>query len=44
MESLRGGSFVEIEVTTEDLVGTLAREHHLDAHALDYSCQEIHGS
>ena len=34
---------VEVEVTTEDLVATLAAEHHLDAHGLDLPRQEEHG-
>ena len=35
-------SLVEIQVASENLVGTLTREHHLDAHALDDTCQQVH--
>ena len=36
------GRLVEIEVAAENLVGTLAREHHLDAHRLDDARQQVH--
>ena len=36
------GRLVKIEVAAEDLVGALAREHHLDAHRTDDAGQEIH--
>ena len=34
---------MEIEVATENLVGTLATEYHLDTHRLDDPCQQVHG-
>ena len=33
---------MEIEVTTENLVGTLTTEHHLDTHRLDDTSQQVH--
>ena len=42
MERLGRWGFMEIEVTTENLVGTLARQHHLYAHRLDDTRQQIH--
>lgn len=37
-----GGGLVKVEVAPEDLVGTLAAEHDLEAHGLNPSCQQIH--
>ena len=34
---------MEIKITSEDLIGTLTREHHFDTHRLDDACQKIHG-
>ena len=42
MESLGVRCLVEVEITSEHLVGTLARKHHLDTHAADDSRQQIH--
>ena len=42
MESFGIRCLVEVEITSEYLVGTLARKHHLDTHAADDSRQEIH--
>ena len=42
VESACVGSLVEVQIATEYLVGTLAREHHLYAHRLYYTCQQIH--
>ena len=36
--------FVEVEITAEHLVGTLAAQYHLDAHALDDAGQQVHRS
>ena len=33
---------MEVEIATENFVGTLAAEHHLDTHRLDDSCQQVH--
>ncbi len=33
---------MEVEITTKDLIGTLAREYHLDTHRLDDTSQQIH--
>ena len=33
---------MEIQVAAENLVGTLAREYHLNTHRLDDTCQQIH--
>ena len=44
MESLCIRCLVEIEVATENLVSPFTAEHHLDAHAADDSCQQIHRS
>ena len=43
VEGLGRGSLVEVEVAAKDLVGTLAGEHHLDAHRLDDTRQQVHG-
>ena len=43
VEVLGGRRLVEVEVAAEDLVGTLATEHHLDTHGLDDAGQQIHG-
>ena len=42
MESLGIRCLVEVEITSEYLIGTLARKYHLDTHASDDSRQEIH--
>ena len=34
--------FVEIEITTEDLIGTFTGKHHLDAHRFDDTGQQVH--
>ncbi len=36
------GRLVEVEVATEQLVGTFAGEHHLDPHRLDVAGHQIH--
>ena len=43
MEGLCRGCLVEIQVSSEYLVGSFSRQYHLDAHALDDSCQQVHG-
>lgn len=43
VEVLGVGSGVEVEVTTENLVGTFTTQHHLDSHSFDLSRQEVHG-
>ena len=43
MEVLCRWGFVEVEIAAEDLVGTLAREHHFDSHRLDDASQQVHG-
>ena len=35
-------SFVEVEVAAEDFICTLTAEHHLYAHGLDDSSEEVH--
>jgi len=42
MECLGIRCLVEVEITSEHLVGTLTRKYHLDTHAADDSRQEIH--
>ena len=42
MESLGIRCLVEVEITSEYLVGTLTGKYHLDTHASDDSRQEIH--
>ena len=42
MELLRGRGHMEVEIAAEDLIRTLSGEHHLDAHRLYLSGQEIH--
>ena len=42
VKSLWCGGFVEVEITTENLIGTFATKHHLDAHRLDDTCQQVH--
>ena len=42
VEGLGVGCFVEVEIAAKHLVGSLARKHHLDAHASDDACQQIH--
>ena len=44
MESLGIRCLVEVEITSEHLVGTLTGKNHLDTHAADDSRQEIHRS
>ena len=44
MEGTGVGRFVEVEITAEDFVGSLAGEHHLDAHGFDDASEEIHRS
>lgn len=44
VELLLVGGAVEVEVTAEDLVGTLTRKDHLDAHCLDLARKQVHGS
>ena len=44
MECLRIGSLVEIEITSEYLIGPLAAQYHLDTHAADHAGKEVHGS
>ena len=43
MEVLGCRGFVEIQIATENLVGTLTAEYHLDTHRLDDTGQQIHG-
>lgn len=43
VKGLRCGRLVEVKVTAEHLVRTFAAEYHLDAHAFDDTCQQIHG-
>ena len=38
----RVGRFMEIEITSKNLVGTLATQDHLDTHTFNYPGQEIH--
>ena len=42
MECLGIRCLVEVEITSEHLVGSLTGKHHLDTHAADYSRQQIH--
>ena len=42
MKLLCRRSLVEVEVATENLVGSLARKHHLYAHRLYHTRQQIH--
>ena len=42
MEGFGIRSLVEIEVTTEYFVGSFTTQHHLDTHAADDACQQIH--
>ena len=42
MECLCIWRLVEIEVASEYLVSTLAREYHLNTHRLYDACQEVH--
>ena len=35
---------MEIEIASENLIGTLARQYHLDTHRLDDTRQQIHRS
>ena len=42
MEGLRIGGLMEIKVATEDLIGSLTAEHHLDAHRLNDTSQQVH--
>ena len=43
VELLGVGRLVEIEITAEYLVGSLARKHHLYSHRLYDARQQIHG-
>ena len=36
------GSFVEIEISSENLITTLSAQHHLDTHCLDLPTQQVH--
>ena len=38
------GSFVKIEIAPKNLIGPLSREDHLDAHGLDPTHHQEHGS
>ena len=42
MKVLGRWGFVEVQVATENLVGTFAAEYHLDTHRLDDTRQQIH--
>ena len=42
MEGAGVGGFVEIEITAENLVGTLAAQHHLNAHRFYDAGQKVH--
>lgn len=44
VELLLVGGSVEVEVATEDLVGTLTTQNHLDSHGLDLTGEQVHGS
>mmetsp|Transcript_14426 Transcript_14426/g.34920 ORF Transcript_14426/g.34920 Transcript_14426/m.34920 type:complete len:276 (+) Transcript_14426:220-1047(+) len=41
---LRVGRLVEVQVPTEDLIGTLTTDNHFDTHSLDLTCHEVHRS
>ena len=43
VELLLVGGSVEVEVATEDLVGTLTTQNHLDTHGLDLTGEQVHG-
>ena len=36
------GRLVEVQIAAKELVGSLARQHHLETHGLDTSGQEVH--
>ena len=36
------GSFVEIQISSENLITTLSAQHHLDTHGLDLAREEVH--
>jgi len=42
VEGFRRRRLVEVEVAAEDLIRTLAREHHLHAHRLDAPGEQVH--
>lgn len=42
MESPCIGCLVEVEVTAEYFISSFAAQYHLDTHALDNTCQQIH--
>ena len=44
MECFCRRGFMEIEIASENLIGTLARQYHLDTHRLDDTRQQIHRS
>lgn len=44
VELLLVRSSVEVKVATEDLVGTLTTQNHLDTHGLDLTGEQVHGS
>ena len=42
VESLCVGCFVEVKVAAKNLVRSFAAQHHLNAHRLDDTCQQVH--
>ena len=44
MECFGIGCLVEIEITTENFIGSFTAQHHLDTHTFDHAGQEIHRS